>query len=162
MKENVSIMLWLSAILLYSYRIALVCNICNIWSSTPLCTRALNLLWARCVTVPPTWGHRTPLAAQSKVGSESALGCASTFQREWRGAVGTAGLGYWTHDSDGSLPFAQLDRPFPWAIPRRATSIHTYIWIYSGTLSSDKEWQKSSIIKSGIALNLSCTCTVNL
>ena len=38
------------------------------------------------------------------------------------------GLGYWTHEPDGSLPWAQLDRPFPWAIPRRATSKHTYIF----------------------------------
>ena len=54
-------------------------------------------------------------------------------QREWRGAVGTAGLGYWTHDPDGSLPLAQLERPIPWASPRRATSIHTYIHTYMGS-----------------------------
>ena len=95
------------------------------YKTASLCGSAGWNQWARCVTVPPTWGHRTPLAAQSKVGSESALGCASTFQREWRGAVGTAGLGYWTHDPDGSLPLAQLERPIPWASPRRATSIHT-------------------------------------
>ena len=49
------------------------------------------------------------------------------IQPEWRGIVDTAELRYWTHDPDGSLPLAKLDRPFPWAIPRRATSIHTYI-----------------------------------
>ena len=31
-------------------------------------------------------------------------------QREWRGIDGTAGLGYWTHEPDGSLPLAQLER----------------------------------------------------
>ena len=40
--------------------------------------------------------------------------------------VGIAGLGPWTHDPDGSLPLAQLDRPLPWAIPQRATSKHTH------------------------------------
>ena len=30
----------------------------------------------------------------------------------------------------GPSPLAQLDRPFPWAFPRRATSIHTYIHTY--------------------------------
>ena len=35
--------------------------------------------------------------------------------------------GYWTHNPDGSLPLAQLDRPFPWAIPLTETSIHTYM-----------------------------------
>ena len=52
-------------------------------------------------------------------------------QREWHGIDGTAGLGYWTHDPDGSLPLAQLERPIPWASPRRATSIHTYIHVLS-------------------------------
>ena len=37
------------------------------------------------------------------------------------------GWGYWTHDPDGSLSLAQLDRPLPWAIPPRTTSINTYM-----------------------------------
>ena len=53
------------------------------------------------------------------------------IQREWRGADGTAGLGYWTHETDGSLPLAKLERPISWASPQRATSIHTYIPMYS-------------------------------
>ena len=60
------------------------------------------------------------------------------IQREWPGANGTAGLGYWTHDPEGSLPLAQLERPIPWASPRRATSIHTY-WLLEyqvGTLNN--------------------------
>ena len=60
------------------------------------------------------------------------------IQHEWRGADGTMGLGYWTHEPDGSLPLAQLDRPFPWAISGRATSIHTYI-IHTYTSS---QWQE--------------------
>ena len=59
--------------------------------------------------------------------SQNILKPASMIQREWRGAVGTAGLGYWTHDPDGSLPLAQLECPIPWASPQRATSIHKYI-----------------------------------
>ena len=59
--------------------------------------------------------------------SESAHKCVSMIHREWRGADGTAGLGHWTHETDGSLPLAQLERPIPWASPRRATSIHTYM-----------------------------------
>ena len=35
-------------------------------------------------------------------------------------------MGYWTHETAGSLPLAQLERPIPWASPRRATSIHTF------------------------------------
>ena len=54
--------------------------------------------------------------------------CASMIQCAWHGIDGTAGLGYWTHNPDGSLPFAQLERPISWASPRRATSIHTYIF----------------------------------
>ena len=49
------------------------------------------------------------------------------IQRQWLGGDGTAGLGYWTHEPNESLPLAQLERPIPWASPRRATSIHTYI-----------------------------------
>ena len=48
-------------------------------------------------------------------------------QREWRGIDDTAGLGYWTHEPDGFLSLAQLERPIPWASPRRATPIHTYM-----------------------------------
>ena len=66
--------------------------------------------WAWCVTVPPTWGYRTPLAALSKVGSENACKCMSMTQSEWRGIDGTAGLGYWTHEPDGSLPLAHTYR----------------------------------------------------
>ena len=29
-----------------------------------------------------------------------------------------AGLRHWIHDTDGSLPWARLDHPLPWAIPR--------------------------------------------
>ena len=54
------------------------------------------------------WGSGSLLAAQSKVG----------FVR--------SRLGYWTHDPDGSLPLAQLERLIPWASPQRVNSIHTY------------------------------------
>ena len=49
------------------------------------------------------------------------------FKNIFCGYDGTAGLGYWTHEPDGSLPLAQLERPIAWASPRRSTSIHTYI-----------------------------------
>ena len=35
----------------------------------------------------------------------------------------SAGSGYWTHVTDGSLPLAQLVSSFPWVLPRY---IHTY------------------------------------
>ena len=57
--------------------------------------------------------------------------CESMIQCNWRGINGTAGLGYWTHEPDGSLPLAQLERPIPWAPPQRATSRHTYIYLSS-------------------------------
>ena len=58
------------------------------------------------------------------------------IQREWRGIDGTTGLVYWTHEPDGSLPLAQLDRPFLWAISQRATSIHTYSYKEKKTIYS--------------------------
>ena len=48
------------------------------------------------------------------------------IQSEKRGTVGAVGLGYWTHEPDGSLPLAQLERPIPWASPQgRPLYIHT-------------------------------------
>ena len=47
------------------------------------CTQCV--LWARCVSVPPTWGYRTPLAAWSKVGSESAHPAWVTRYQWYRG-----------------------------------------------------------------------------
>ena len=49
------------------------------------------------------------------------------IQREGRGIDGTAGLGHWTHFTDGPLPPGPFRRPIPCALPRRATSIHIYI-----------------------------------
>ena len=76
-------------------------------------TRVFLCAW--CVTVPPTWGYRTPLVACSKVGSERAHDCVGMIQCEWRGIDGTAGLRYRTHQPNGSLSLAQLERPIPWA-----------------------------------------------
>ena len=48
------------------------------------------------------------------------------IQREWRGAVGTAGLGYWTHEPDGALPLAPVGTPDPMGISRKG-DLYTYI-----------------------------------
>ena len=56
------------------------------------------------------WGWRSPLPAYSKVGMINAS-CVSTYQCEWHGIIGTAGLGYWTHEPNRSLTMARLDRP---------------------------------------------------
>ena len=43
------------------------------WGCDILCNASIiTLLRAQCVTVPPTWGNKKPLAAKSKVGSGNA------------------------------------------------------------------------------------------
>ena len=52
-------------------------------------------------------------------------------QREWHGIDGTAGLGYWTHEPDGSLPLAQLECPSRGNLHKgRPLYIHTRHWTY--------------------------------
>ena len=86
------------------------------------------LLLSGAILSPPIWGYRLLLAAQSKVDMERASSV-STCQRAWHVIDGTTGLGYWTHNTDGSLPMPSWT-PDPMGNSMKAnlyTHIHTYV-----------------------------------
>ena len=82
------------------------------------------------VTLPLySWGSRSPLAAQIKVGSENAhrvrkYDLAWVTRYQWY-----RGVGILDPRSRWVPPLGPVGTPFPWASPRWATSIHTYLRI---------------------------------
>ena len=74
-------------------------------------------------TTPPTWGNRSPLAAQSKVGyrTHTSVQVWVNVRDRWYIDIGTLDPFHWW-----APPPGPVGRPIPWALPRRAASIHNY------------------------------------